>query len=85
MLNNNSNFAKELFEGLNNQEQEEMIGQLLSKQHNIVNDFRDFKVEPIKLTTDSEGNIMEPIADLIYKGLKGVKWLINDIIDTFSK
>ena len=36
MLNNNSDFAKELFEGLNNKEQEEILNQMLNKQHNII-------------------------------------------------
>ncbi len=70
MLNNNSNFAKELFEGLNNKEQEEVISTMLSKQHNIVNDFRKTNadtVEEVDYSWENGNNIVEPIADLIFK------------------
>ena len=70
MLNNNSNFAKELFEGLNNKEQEEMLSQMLNKQHNIVNDFRKTNantVEEVDYSWENGNNIVEPIADLIFK------------------
>ena len=70
MLNNNSNFAKELFEGLNNKEQEEMLSQMLNKQHNIVNDFRKTNtntVEEVDYLWENGNNIVEPIADLIFK------------------
>ena len=70
MLNNNSNFAKELFEGLNNKEQEEVISTMLSKQHNIVNDLRKTNtntVEEVDYSWKNGNNIVEPIADLIFK------------------
>ena len=70
MLNNNSNFAKELFEGLNNKEQEEILNQMLNKQHNIINDFRKTNtdtVEEIDYSWENGNNIVEPIADLIFK------------------
>ena len=63
MLNNNSDFAKELFEGLNNKEQEEILNQMLNKQHNIINDFRNANTD----TVENNYNIVEPIADLIFK------------------
>ena len=75
MLNNNSNFAKELFEGLNNKEQEEMLSQMLNKQHNIVNDFRKTNtntVEEIDYSWENGNNIVEPIADLIFKVIVSV-------------
>ena len=70
MLNNNSDFAKELFEGLDNKEQEEMLSQMLNKQHNIVNDFRKTNtntVEEVDYSWENGNNIVEPIADLIFK------------------
>ena len=68
MLNNNSNFAKELFEGLNNKEQEEILNQMLNKQHNILNDFRKANTDTVEEVDYSNGNnIVEPIADLIFK------------------
>ena len=70
MLNNNSDFAKELFEGLNNKEQEEILNQMLNKQHNIINDFRNANtdtVEEVDYSWESGNNIVEPIADLIFK------------------
>ena len=76
MLNNNSNFAKELFEGLNNKEQEEMLGQMLSKQHNIINDFRktntDTEAEEVDYSWENGNNILEPIADLIFNAIVSV-------------
>ena len=75
MLNNNSNFAKELFEGLNNKEQEEMLSQMLNKQHNIVNDFRKTNtntVEEVDYSWENGNNIVEPIADLIFKVIVSV-------------
>ena len=75
MLNNNSNFAKELFEGLNNKEQEEMISTMLSKQHNIVNDLRNTNtntVEEVDYSWENGNNIVEPIADLIFKVIVSV-------------
>lgn len=75
MLNNNSNFAKELFEGLNNKEQEEMLNQMLNKQHNIVNDFRKTNtntVEEVDYSWENGNNIVEPIADLIFKVIVSV-------------
>ena len=75
MLNNNSNFAKELFEGLNNKEQEEMLSQMLNKQHNIVNDFRKTNtntVEEVDYSWKNGNNIVEPIADLIFKVIVSV-------------
>ena len=65
MLNNNSNFAKELFEGLNNKEQEEILGQMLSKQHNIINDLRNTDTN-----TDTNDNFLEPIVDLVFNAIK---------------
>ena len=65
MLNNNSNFAKELFEGLNNKEQEEVISTMLSKQHNIVNDLRNTDTN-----TDTNDNFLEPIVDLVFNAIK---------------
>ena len=68
MLNNNSDFAKELFEGLNNKEQEEILNQMLNKQHNILNDFRKTNTDTVEEVDYSNGNnIVEPIADLIFK------------------
>ena len=75
MLNNNSNFAKELFEGLNNKEQEEVISTMLSKQHNIVNDLRKTNtntVEEVDYSWKNGNNIVEPIADLIFKVIVSV-------------
>ena len=75
MLNNNSDFAKELFEGLNNKEQEEMLSQMLNKQHNIVNDFRKTNtntVEEVDYSWENGNNIVEPIADLIFKVIVSV-------------
>ena len=75
MLNNNSNFAKELFEGLNNKEQEEILSQMLNKQHNIVNDFRKTNtntVEEVDYSWENGNNIVEPIADLIFKVIVSV-------------
>ena len=68
MLNNNSNFAKELFEGLNNKEQEEILNQMLNKQHNIINDFRKTNADTVEeIDYSNDNNIVEPIADLIFK------------------
>ena len=68
MLNNNSNFAKELFEGLNNKEQEEILNQMLNKQHNIINDFRKTNTDTAEeIDYSNDNNIVEPIADLIFK------------------
>ena len=68
MLNNNSNFAKELFEGLNNKEQEEILNQMLNKQHNIINDFRKTNTDTVEeIDYSNDNNIVEPIADLIFK------------------
>ena len=75
MLNNNSDFAKELFEGLDNKEQEEMLSQMLNKQHNIVNDFRKTNtntVEEVDYSWENGNNIVEPIADLIFKVIVSV-------------
>ena len=71
MLNNNSNFAKELFEGLNNKEQEEILNQMLNKQHNIINDFRNANTDTVE-EIENNYNIVEPIADLIFKVIVSV-------------
>ena len=73
MLNNNSDFAKELFEGLNNKEQEEMLNQMLNKQHNIINDFRKTNPDTVEeIDYSNDNNILEPIADLIFKVIVSV-------------
>ena len=84
MLNYNERMNK-AWEQIPQHRQKEILDELEHKAYQ--QDFsRGIKeVEPIKWTTDSEGNIMEPIADLIYTGLKGIKWLVKDIIETFSK
>ena len=61
-------YIKDMYNSLNYKEQSEIKKMLENKQHNIINDFRNTKnTENIDYSWESGNNILEPIADIIFK------------------
>ena len=61
-------YIKDMYNNLSYKEQSEVQKILEDKQHNIINDFRNTKnIENIDYSWQSGNNILEPIADIIFK------------------
>ena len=61
-------YIKDMYNNLNYKEQSEVQRILESKQHNIINDFKNTKeVNNTDYSWQNGDNILEPIADVIFK------------------
>ena len=61
-------YIKDMYNNLSYKEQSEVQKILEDKQHNIINDFRNTKnIENIDYSWENGNNILEPIADIIFK------------------
>jgi hypothetical protein len=61
-------YIKDMYNNLNYKEQTEVQKILESKQHNIMNDFRNTKeINNTDYSWQNGNNILEPIADVIFK------------------
>ena len=61
-------YIKDMYNNLSYKEQSEVKKMLEDKQHNIINDFRNTKsIENIDYNWQNGNNILEPIADVIFK------------------
>ena len=66
-------YIKDMYNNLSYKEQSEVQKMLEDKQHNIINDFRNTKsIENIDYSWENGNNILEPIADIIFKAIIAV-------------